>query len=152
MSYAAPNPTPYQSNLYPISSRQETVKRGDGSSAGGGTATTVGTYLFENLTFTRPSNVIDRKGIYGQSKGEPIIVRETMKATGKCQIDLATTNMIHVGDYFEDTVDVDTGTISTNKVRFIVSDVALDNTAGVPSTFNLSFVEDYIHSSQYGGS
>jgi hypothetical protein len=152
MAYAAPNATPYQSNLYPIASRFETVKRGDGSTAGGGTATTVGTYLFENLSFTRPSKVIDRTGIYGQGKGEPTIVREPQKGSGKCQIDLATTNMIHVGDYFEDIIDVDAGAVSANKVRFIISDVTLDNTAGVPNTFNISVVEDYIHSSQYGGS
>ena len=152
MSYAAPNATPYQSNLYPSASRFETVKRGDGSTAGGGTATTVGTYLFENLSISRPSKVIDRNGIYGQGKGEPVIVRDTLKCSGKCQIDLSTTNMIHPGDYFEDIIDVDTGTISTNKVRFIIHEVTLDNSAGVPNTFNISCVEDMVHSSQYGGS
>ena len=152
MSFSAPNPIPYASNLYPINTRSVTVKRGDGSTAGGGTATTIGTYLLENFNVTRGGMIIDRKGIYGEDKGEPRVVRNKLAFSATAQIDLTTTNEIHPGDYFEEIVDVDTGSVSANKVRFIIDAPVHNASAGTPHTFSLSGSEDMVHSSQYGGS
>ena len=152
MPYAAPNPTPYESNAYPLSSRFISLKRGDGSTAGGGSASAVGTYLAENCNITRPGTAIDRKGIYGEDKGEPTIIRQKLTWSSKVQIDLATSNTIRPGDYFEEIIDVDSGAASANKVRFVVVTCTKDETAGNPHTFNLDCVEDMVHSSQYGGS
>lgn len=151
MAYNAPNATPYQSNLYPINSRNLTIKRGDGSSAGGGTATTVGTYFAENCNITRPGAAIDRKGLYGQMKGEPTVLRNPSTWTSSLQIDLATSNTVRQGDYFEESIDVDTNTVATTKVRFIIHTIVKDENAGNPHTYNITCVEDMIHSSQYGG-
>ena len=152
MPYTAPNATPYESNTFPISTRILAVKRGDGTTAGGGTATSVGSYLAENCAISRTSTVVDRRGIYGEGKGEPVIIRQPLSWTSKVQIDLTTSNTIRPGDYFEEIIDVDTGTSSTNKVRFIIHACNKDETAGNPHTFNLDSVEDMVHSSQYGGS
>ena len=161
MAYSAPNPAVYSSNLYPISTRSVIVKRGDGGplaasygsgSAGGGTATTVGTYLLENFNVVRPSIMVDRKGVYGEDKGEPRIIRNKLTCSTTAQIDLTTTNEIHAGDYFEEIVDVESGAASANKVRFIIDSVTHNASAGSPHTFSLSGAEDMVHSSQYGGS
>ena len=153
MSYSAPNATPsYQSVAYPVTSRNLTVKRGDGSTAGGGTATTVGTYFAENCNITRPATVIDRKGIVGQMKGEPTIIRNPASWSSKLQIDATTSNTIRQGDYFEESIDVDAATVATTKVRFVISNVTKDETGGSPHTFDITAVEDQVHSTQYGGS
>ena len=158
MAYAAPNPTPYASNLYPINTRILAIKRGDGSTAGGGTATAVGSYLAENCAIVRPGAMIDRKGIYGQGKGEPRIVRNPQTWSSKVQIDSGTTtNTIIPGDFFEEIVSIGadgstTGTISVLATRFIIHSCNKDETAGNPHTYNLEAVEDMVHSAQYGGS
>lgn len=152
MPYTAPNATPYKSNTYPISTRFLDVKRGDGTTAGGGVATAVGTYLAENCNIIRPGTAVDRKGIYGEDKGEPVIVRQKLTWSSKVQIDLTTTNTIRPGDYFEEIVDVDSGAVSASKVRFLVVTCTKDETAGNSHTYNLDCVEDMVHSSQYGGS
>lgn len=152
MAYSAPNATPYESNTYPISSRFLTIKRGDGTTGGGGTATTVGTYLAENCSINRPGTAVDRKGIYGEDKGEPTIIRQKLTWSSKIQIDLTTTNTVRPGDFFEEIIDVDSGAVSANKVRFVVVSCNKDETAGNPHTFSLDCVEDMVHSSQYGGS
>lgn len=150
MAYSAPNPTPYEAALYPIETAIIAVKRGDGTTAGGGTGTAVDSYLAENINIVRPSTVIDRKGIYGEGKGEPRIIRQPMTWSSTVQINLLTTNTIRPGDYFEEAVDVDSATVSTTKVRFIVSSCTHARIAGQPHTYNLEAVEDYVNSPKYG--
>ena len=92
-----------------------------------------------------------------RSQGKPTIVRKRLGWSSKAQIDATTTNMIIPGDFFEEIIDVGsdgttTGTVSTNKVRFLISSVTKDETAGTPHSFNIEAVADYLHSSQYGGS
>ncbi len=152
MSYAAPDPTPYQSNLMPITTRVVTVKRGDGSTAGGGSAATVGTYLMESFQFTRPAKMVDRIGTSGEGVGTPTVIRDPITFTTKVQIETTTSNMIHAGDFFEESIDIDSGSISSSKVRFVIGPVVKDESAGTPFTFNLSGQEDMPHSTQYGGS
>jgi len=151
MAYIAPAATPYESNTFPISTRILAVKRGDGTTAGGGTASSVGSYLAENCAINRPGTAVDRKGIYGEDKGEPVIIRQKLTWSSKVQIDLTTSNTIRPGDYFEEIIDVDSGAASANKVRFIVVSCNKDETAGNPHTYSLDCVEDMIHSIQYGG-
>jgi hypothetical protein len=136
----------------PITTRSVAVKRGDGSTAGGGTATAVGTYLLESFSITRPAKIIDRMGTSGEMVGTPTIIRDPITFTCKAQIDTTTTNMIKAGDYFEESIDIDAGAASANKVRFVIGPVTKDESAGTPFSFNLSGQEDMPHSTQYGGS
>jgi hypothetical protein len=151
MSYTAPNALPYRSASFPIETRKVTVKRGDGATAGGGTAATVGEYLFEGFNTSRPATMVDRQGIYGEGKGEPTVVRQPITFTATAQIDLATTNEIKPGDFFEEIIDVDSGAVSALKVRFIIGSCDHNRQAGTPHTFSLSGSEDMQRSSQYGG-
>jgi len=153
MAYSAPNPTPYESTLMPINTRILAVKRGDGSTAGGGgSPTSVGDYLCENITLGRPGTKVDRKGIYGEDQAKPTIIRNAITWSCKVQIDVALTNTIRAGDYFSEIIDVDAGAASANTVRFIIVSCTKDETAGNPHTYNLEATEDAYHSSQYGGS
>jgi len=149
MPYTAPNSTPYEASLMPISTRILTVKRGDGTTAGGGTATTVGTYLAENCNISRPSNVIDRIDIYGADAGTPTVVRKKITWSSKVQINIALTNSIRPGDYFEESIDVDTATASTTAVRFVISSCTKDETAGNPHSYSLEASEDMVNSPKY---
>ena len=147
---AAPDNTPYGASLYPISSASITVKRGDGSTAGGGgSPTTVGTYLAEQISVTRGSRVVDRIEVSGGDKGQPQILRTRIGYTCKVQIDATTTNTIRPGDYFEDVIDVDAGSVSATAVRFVVTDCSHDRTAGTPNTYNLTATEDITNSPKY---
>ena len=146
---AAPDNTPYAAALYPIASASITVKRGDGSTAGGGVATTVGTYLAENISVTRGSRVVDRIDVSGADRGQVQIVRQRIGYSCKVQIDASTTNTIRPGDYFEDVVDVDTGSVSATAVRFVVSSCNHDRTAGTPNTYSLEATEDITNSPKY---
>jgi hypothetical protein len=153
MSYSAPNSSPYESSLMPISTRSITVLRGDGSTAGGGgSPTTVGTYLAENCNITRPATVVDRKGISGEDQAAPTIIRGAIKWSSKIQIATAPTNSVRPGDYFEESIDVDAAAASANKVRFVINSCVKDETAGTPHTYSIEATEDAPHSTQYGGS
>ena len=151
MAYTSPNSTPeYQAVAYPISSQNLAIKRGNGSTAGGGASPTeIGTYFAETINITRPGNVIDRKGISGQMKGEPTIVRNPSTLTCKIQIDATTSNTVRQGDYFEAIVDVDAGTVSTTAVRFVVQNCVQTQDAGTPHTFDLTAYEDQVNSPKY---
>ena len=149
-TYTAPNATPeYQSVAYPLDSQDLVIKRGDGTTAGGGTATTLGTYFAESINITRPGNLIDRKGKYGQMKGEPTVVRNPSTLTCKVQIDATTTNTVRQGDYFEAIIDVDAATVSTTAVRFIVQNCVQARDGGTPHTFDLTAYEDQVNSPKY---
>jgi NDP-sugar pyrophosphorylase family protein len=136
----------------PISTRTLTIKRGDGSTAGGGSATTVGTYLAENCTIGRPATVIDRIGVSGEDQGAPTVIRKKITFSCKVQIAIALTNSVRPGDYFEESIDVDSATASTSTVRFVIGSCTKDETAGNPHTYSLEASEDMPHSTQYGGS
>ena len=151
MSYAAPT-NPYESTAAPIETIEVVVKRGDGSTAGGGTATTVGTYLLTGFQTTRNGKFVDLKNIYGAGAGKPSAIIEPITFTADVQIDTRTTNEIHFGDFFEVSIDIDGGTASTNKVRFLIGPVTRNRSAGEIHSFSLTGMEDRLHSTQYGGS
>jgi hypothetical protein len=137
----------------PINTRILTILRGDGSTGGGGgSPTTIGTYLAENCNIGRPANVVDRIGINGEDQAAPTIIRKKLTFSCKVQIAIALTNSVRPGDYFEESIDVDAATAATTKVRFIIGSCTKDETAGNPHTYNLDASEDAPHSTQYGGS
>jgi hypothetical protein len=150
--YTAPANIPYESTAAPISAIQATVKRGDGSTAGGGTATTVGTFIFTSWQTQRNGRLVDLKTEYGTGAGKPTALLEPITWTAEVQIDTRTTNSIRVGDFFEVSIDVDAGAASANVIRFLIGSVPQNRPGGEVQTYSLSGMEDRLHSSQYGGS
>jgi len=150
-TYTAPDGTPYTSSAVPINTRTITIKRGDGSTAGGGASpTSLGTYLVENFTIGAPGKVVRRMGTSGEDT-DMAVVRSARTVSGKLQVKSALGQATPIpGDYFEESVDVVITTLAaagTN--RFIISDISKDETAGSPWTYSITCTEDIENSARY---
>ena len=148
MPYTAPLATPYTSGGVGgvITTRNITLKRGDGVTAGGGSATTLGVYLVESCNIAPEAKVVRRTGISGQGT-DMAVIREPWKFTGKLQIaNGATVSGVPTplpGDFFEEVVDIGAnGTINTKATRFVITACPKDETAGTPHTYSLTAEED----------
>ena len=107
-TYTAPTATPYTSAAGPITTRTVTVKRGDGSTAGGGgSPTTIGTYLLENFSPANNGTEVRRTGTNGEDT-DMAIVHKAMTASCKAQRASTSTKQPQAGDYFEEVLDGDT--------------------------------------------
>jgi hypothetical protein len=148
MAYVAPDPTPYQSTLVPITSRTLTIKRGDGTTAGGGTPTTVGTFLAENCAISKPGKAIRRSGTSGEDT-DISVVRLAHNWSSKLQIANTTTNTPQVGDFFEEAYDIATNTPSALLHRFVIVSIDKDEASGSAHTWNMNATEDKENSTYY---
>jgi hypothetical protein len=155
MAYTPPNGLLYQSTLAPIATRTLTIKRGDGATAGGGTATTLGTYLVENCTFAPGGKAYRRMGTVGQGTDMGVI-RDPWTFSGKVQIKNNSTSAgtgipyLLPGDYFEEIVGNDkTGAAETTTHRFVITACPKDETAGSPHYFSITAEEDIENSPAY---
>ncbi len=129
-----------------ITTRTITIKRGDGATVGGGSATTLGTYLVESCNIAPESKVVRRVGTSGQGT-DMAVVREPWKFTGKLQIANGLTSGGVVtplpGDFFEEVIDILAGgAINTKATRFVITACPKDETAGTPHTYSLTSEED----------
>jgi hypothetical protein len=89
----------YTDNQVPIGSRVETIKRG--VSAG----TTVGVYVFENITLDRPSGVVERVNEIGEDNGWALVNKKPCTGSAVLQIPTSTAPIPHGGDWFSDQFD-----------------------------------------------
>jgi len=149
-TFTAPNAQPYSSALMPLATRSIAVKRGDGSTAGGGSATAIGTFLVENENITCAGKLVRRTGTQGEAT-DMAIVRDANKYSGKVQIKAATgQGTPQAGDYFEDYFEnVAAGTLETAKRRFVIVSCSKDATAGSPWAYSISAEEDIENSPIY---
>lgn len=153
MAFTAPSGLLYQSTNAPVTSRVITIKRGDGITAGGGTATTLGTYLFENCSFAPGGRVYRRTGTVGQGTDMGII-REPWTFSGKCQVanNLTAGGVPYLkpGDFFEEIIGNDsTGAVELKAHRFVITACPKDETGGTPHSFNVTAEEDIENSPAY---
>lgn len=149
-TFTRPDGTPYSSALMPIDTRTLTIKRGDGSTAGGGTGTSLGTYLAESFSVTAPGKLIERTGVSGEAK-DMAIVRGRRTCSCKLQVATALGQATPIaGDYFEESVDVVITTlVAAGTTRFVITDCSKDETAGNPHTYNVTAVEDIENSPKF---
>jgi len=149
-TFTAPNAQPYSSALMPLATRSIVIKRGDGSTAGGGSTTTIGTFLVENENITTAGKLVRRMGTQGEAT-DMAIVRDANSYSGKIQIKAATGQGTPLpGDYFEDYFEnVAAGTLEASKRRFVLTSISKDATAGSPWTYSLSATEDIENSPIY---
>lgn len=134
----------------PIDTRIITIKRGDGSTAGGGTGTSLGTFLAESFSVTAPGKLIERMGISGEAK-DMAIVRNRRTCTCKLQVKTALGQATPIaGDYFDESVDVKiTALTADGTTRFVITDCSKDESAGNPHTYNVTAVEDIENSPRF---
>ncbi len=91
--------TQYVDNAVPFGSRTEDFKRG-----GTGGPTTVGTYVLESISLSRPSKIIERPNQIGQPNGW-VAVNTFQHGTAVVQIPTGEAEFLKIGDWFQDTFD-----------------------------------------------
>ncbi len=89
----------YVDNSVPFGSRTVDFKRG-----GTGAPTTVGTYILESISLSRPSKIIERPNQIGQANGW-VAVSGFDSGTAVVQIPTEASEFIKLGDWFEDAFD-----------------------------------------------
>jgi hypothetical protein len=112
----------------PYGTRTEVVNRGGSPQ---------GTYVFEQLQITRPTNVIRRKDQTGQpngSVGQPDFVT----GTATVQIPTSASNGILPGDTFTDTFDS-----SLSAETFILSEIGQPEEQTAYKKFTVQFIKRY---------
>src|SRR5262245_36982528 len=90
----------YVDNAVPFGSRTEELMRA---------GSPLGTYVFENISLTRPGKVGERHDEIGQPNGW-WVVAGFPHGTGVVQIPTADADYPQIGDYFEDEFGTGTGT------------------------------------------
>jgi hypothetical protein len=91
----------YNDNAVPFGSRVETLKRGGTSNF-----TEIGEFVFENISLTLPSKIIERPNQIGEPNGW---VATNGFGTGTAVLQIATesTEYPRRGDWFEDTFNIE---------------------------------------------
>jgi hypothetical protein len=105
----------YTDNQVPIGSRVETLK------SGGGSGSTIGVYVFENITLDRPSQIVERKDEIGQDNGWALVKNVACTGSGVCQIATAATQRPAPGMWFSDSFDGSTAASSAAEQWVITS-------------------------------
>lgn len=89
----------YTDNQIPIGSKAETLY------SGGGEGTGKGTYVFENITLDRPSQIVERKDEIGQENGWALVQAVANTGSGTIQIATSATAIPAAGWWFKDAFD-----------------------------------------------
>ncbi len=89
----------YIDNAVPFGSRTVDLKRG-----GTGSPTTVGTYILESISLTRPTKIIERPNQIGEPNGW-VAVAGFQHGTCVVQIPTEASEYPKVGDWFDETFD-----------------------------------------------
>ena len=119
-------------------------RKTDGSTAGGGgSPTTIGTYLLENFSPANNGTEVRRTGTNGEDT-DMAIVHKAMTASCKAQRASTSTKQPQAGDYFEEVLDGDTAT-----TRFVLTSCSKDESAGTFHSYNFSLTQDIENSAKY---
>ena len=145
---SAPNKISYNSSGMPIGSRIVTFKRPTDPNAVAGPATTLGTYLLESSSPKEPSKLVELMGVKGEDTDfATVMKRKTMSAVAQRKTGATTT--LQVGDYFEDSFDVDTAGAATANERYVVTDRDNTEVAGEAQKQSITLVLDITNSPRW---
>jgi hypothetical protein len=104
----------YNDNSVPFGSRTEVIKRGSTSAP-----TVVGTFIFESISLTRPSKIIERPNQIGEPNGW-VAVSGFIHGTATIQIAEIDSGYPKIGDWFVDTFVEDDNNNSLDETFVIV--------------------------------